>query len=422
MITIWHQDDYNRNDGFGQQHQQTNISNKETEHNHSIYLNRNRNKHIILLLIAILICKCCAVTGDSTEPPDCSSIVCDLKCPADSKVIRIDSYDSIILPVNGSETPIHETNISKQKRAILTRQRETIKIVPAGDYVRRRRDVINDTISSPSSLASQKCCECKCDFSKCPDLKCPSNEYKITIAPGSQVPGSCCTKYHCSKEKPTCYSAALRRHFNAFEHWNEDSCTHCECTETGETNCIQSSCKPLNCAKKQEIEGECCPVCDHSDSKFCDTEIDCELHCRNGYEFDPVRDCAICTCVKTITSTIKTTTIALEDFSNNTVAIVPTTTTTVSTTTTTASPTTTSKSSDRITETVTESDVQTDNNNSSTKPYIDEDENWTFHMPIVMGICITIGAFLIIVSLTCRHISNNKDKHHLNRKQNTPLI
>lgn len=108
-----------------------------------------------------------------------------------------------------------------------------------------------------------------------------------------------------------------------------------------------------------------------------------------------------------------------EEFANSTVAIVPTTTT--STTTTTTATTTTIKSSVRITETITESDVQTDFNNSSTKPFI-EGDSWTIHLPIVMGICITIGAFLIIVSLTCRHISNNKDKHHLNRKQNTPLI
>lgn len=51
-----------------------------------------------------------------------------------------------------------------------------------------------------------------------------------------------------------------------------------------------------------------------------------------------------------------------------------------------------------------------------------DDDSWYVHLPIVLGICITIGAFAIILSLTCRHISHKKDKHHLNRKQNTPLI
>lgn len=66
MITNQHQDNNSQNEGIGKQHQQTNMLNNEIEHNHNIYHNRNRNKHIILLLIAILICKCCAVTGDTT--------------------------------------------------------------------------------------------------------------------------------------------------------------------------------------------------------------------------------------------------------------------------------------------------------------------------------------------------------------------
>lgn len=77
------------------------------------------------------------------------------------------------------------------------------------------------------------------------------------------------------------------------------------------------------------------------------------------------------------------------------------------------------------TEPSTDSDLNVDfidsANTSSTKPVNDADD-WYVHMPIVLGICITIGAFAIIVSLTCRHICHKKDKHHLNRKQNTPLI
>lgn len=253
----------------------------------------------------------------SVEPPDCSSIVCDLKCPSDSKVERIDNYDSIILAVNGTEAPphpLHEAITLKRKRAILARPRESIKIVP-GDYIRRRRrrDASNDTslAAAAAVVAAQKCCECKCDFAKCPEFKCPPDQYKMTIAQASQVPGSCCAKYRCTTEKPTCYSHNLRRHINALEQWSEDACTHCECTETGETKCEISFCKTLNCEKKRTIEGECCQVCDISDSKFCEPEIECDRQCRNGFEYDPVRGCAICTCAKsnaTISSTTTTTT------------------------------------------------------------------------------------------------------------------
>lgn len=259
------------------------------------------------------------------EPPDCLSIVCDLKCPLDSKVERIDNYDPIILTVNATETPsptlspIHEAITMKRKRAILTRQRESIKIVP-GDYIRRRRDANNDTSTSSTSisttslpsLAAQKCCECKCDFIKCPEFKCPPGEYKLTISQATQIPGNCCAKYKCTTEKPTCHSLNLHRQFNALEQWAEDACTHCECTETGETNCETSICKPLNCEKKRTIEGECCPVCDISDSKFCEPDIICDRACRNGFEYDPVRDCALCACAKSNTTTTKQTTIAME--------------------------------------------------------------------------------------------------------------
>ncbi|XP_055316795.1 uncharacterized protein LOC129576165 [Sitodiplosis mosellana] len=418
MITNRVQGDYSHNKGFGQQ--TTNTSNDQIEHNHSIYHNRNRNKHTILLLITILICKCCAVTADSTEPPDCSSIVCDLQCPSDSKVVRIDNYDSILLAMNATEAPppqpLHEAITLKRKRAILTRRRESIKIVP-GDYIRRRRDANNDT--SLAVATAQKCCECKCDFDKCPEFKCPPNTYKMTVAQASQVPGSCCAKYRCTTEKPTCYSHNLRRHINALEQWSEDPCTHCTCTETGETSCEASICKSLNCEKRRTIEGECCQVCDISDSKFCEPEIECDRQCRNGFEHDPVRGCAICTCAKsnaTTTTTISTstttkqTTLGLDDIANSTIAVGQITTT---------------QSTTWDTETSTDFDLSPDiidnMNASSTKP-INNDEDWYVPLRIVLGICVTIAAFAIVVSLTCRRISHKKDKHHLNRKQNAPLL
>lgn len=242
----------------------------------------------------------------NTEPPDCAGVVCDMKCPPDSKVMQIYSYDPINLETHPSDAPLLNEEIitSKRKRAILTRKRESIKIVP-GQYHRHRRE-IND------SLAIQQCCECKCDFAKCPEHKCPLNEYKVTISQGTQLPGSCCPKFACNLQKPTCYSLNLRKHFNPNEHWKDDACTHCECTETGETNCETPICKALSCEKKHTIDGECCPVCDISDSNFCEPDVDCDLHCRAGFEYDAVRNCAICACTKAPPTTKKTT------ISNNT--------------------------------------------------------------------------------------------------------
>lgn len=242
---------------------------------------------------------------DFVEPPDCADIVCDLNCPADSKVVRIDSYDQIILVANASEVPplLAEPVVSpKRKRAILARGRASIALVP-NVSVRRRRDA-NDSLTT-----AQKCCECKCDFSKCPDFKCPPNQYKLTVAQATKVPGSCCAKFECTTQKPTCYSQNLQKHFDGLEQWKEDACTHCECSETGEANCETPICKALSCEKKRYIEGECCPVCDISDSKFCEPDIDCDRHCRNGFERDPVRDCAICTCAKSTAKTTQKTTI-----------------------------------------------------------------------------------------------------------------
>lgn len=84
-------------------------------------------------------------------------------------------------------------------------------------------------------------------------------------------------------------------------------------------------------------------------------------------------------------------------------------------------PTTTTTTEAAVQPSVWNTDFIDNTNASSTKP-INDDDNWYVHLPIVLGICITIGAFAIILSLTCRHISHKKDKHHLNRKQNTPLI
>lgn len=102
-------------------------------------------------------------------------------------------------------------------------------------------------------------------------------------------------------------------------------------------------------------------------------------------------------------------------------AIAVTTSTTTTSTSTTTTTTTTATPPAPVQPSVWNTDFIDNTNASATKPIGDEDD-WYVHLPIVLGICITIGAFAIILSLTCRHISHKKDKHHLNRKQNTPLI
>lgn len=329
-----------------------------------------------------------------------------------------------------------EPSALRRKRAIpLTYQRrESIKIVPGG-YIRRRRDAsIGDNhiigasstspepIHVPSSHEQQQqrrqteCCspdrvQCKCNYAKCKDIECLPLQYKIAIAHATGVPGNCCPRYMCSAQKPTCYSQNLKRTFNPFEQWDEDPCTHCECSENGENLCNISMCKPMSCEKKVTIPGQCCPVCDISGSIYCQDHENCDVHCRNGLERDPIRGCLMCLCAK----------------SNVTMSS--------STTTTTAPAPATSTSSDIEDDIVNSStvasivpeesggtgDFNQQIDTSSTKP-IDKDDNWFVHMPIMLGICITVVAFTVVVSLTCRHMSHNKDKHHLNRKQNTPLI
>lgn len=225
------------------------------------------------------------------------------------------SYDPINLVPHASDPVQHHDDVvvtSKRKRSLPSKQAyESMRISKSSDndhIIRQRRMVINDTMT-----AIQKCCECKCDFNKCPEFKCPSTEYKITIVQGTPgLPGSCCTKFACTTQKPTCYSHNLGQHFNPSDQWKDDACTQCECSETGETNCETPICKPLSCEKKHTVDGECCPVCDISDSKFCEPDVECDRHCRNGYEYDPVRNCAICACAKSTMHTTKKITTSTE--------------------------------------------------------------------------------------------------------------
>lgn len=367
-----------------------------------------------------------------TEPPDCTNIICDLKCPSDSKVVRRDDNLNIDTTISNSATNvtrpsnediIEQSVLQREKRAIplrFQRRRENIKITPGGYIRRRRRRDLNDTMPLTTTIVNRivdECCssdriQCKCDLIKCPDIQCAPNEYKTTMLPGTRQPGHCCPKIVCAAQKPTCFSHNLKRHFNIGDRWEEDPCTSCECSETGESNCQASVCKALSCEKQQIIPGQCCPVCDTSDSKFCQSDEYCDLHCRNGFERDPILDCNICRCAKLISVT--------------------------TTPSRTIEPITDYDTKDEVTTISTPIvDWTTDSNNNKYLPKFDEDnntlsnipipdeENSIYNLPISSGIVlilIAFAAFVAVFCLTCRHFNQNKDKHHLNRKQNTPLI
>lgn len=371
-----------------------------------------------------------------TEPPDCTNIVCNLECPSDSKLVRradnlnidtiiANAVTNITRPLN--EEIIEQSVMTREKRAIplrFQRRRENIKITPGG-YIRRRRRDLNDSMPSTTTTTTiieqiDECCssdrvQCKCDLTKCPDIQCAPNEYKRTMSPGTRTPGNCCPKIGCVAQKPTCFSHNLKRHYNMGDRWEEDPCTSCECSDTGEPHCQASVCKALNCEKQQIIPGQCCPVCDTSDSKFCQSDEYCDLHCRNGFERDPIMDCNICRCAKMISITTPASPGTIEPSADYDTKEITTTSTQIFDWSTDSNTNDYSPKFD---------DDDDDNNTSSTKP-IAEDENWIYNLPMSSGIVLILIAFAAVVAvfcLTCRHFNHNKDKHHLNRKQNTPLI
>lgn len=244
-----------------------------------------------------------------------------------------------------------------------------------------------------NNATMDKCCEssrirCQCDFARCQVMECPPEQYVHVVEPATKIPGRCCTKYGCSTNRPVCYSENLRRYFNALSKWNEDECTQCECSEMGETQCQVSHCKPLNCEDKQFIDGQCCPICDISNSKFCAPNKLCEIHCLN-YVYDEAQNCTVCRCAASPKQTNGTTTAAAP------------------------------------TQTSTDIWINTDldatrNNESGSESDSIAEFTWLIHL--FLGVCIATCAFAIIMSITCRHICHQKGKHTLNHKQNTPLI
>lgn len=310
---------------------------------------------------------------------------------------------------------------TKVKRAVASYKRsESIKITPGGydgDPQRLRRDIETNDFATlveyetTEEKAHAICCaqkaldQCKCNYATCKDVECEPHESKILQQSDSTVPGHCCRTHICSSEQPRCYSSTLKRHFLVNETWNDDDCTHCECGEKGDARCRSSVCKAISCEKKIRKPGQCCPECDFSDSKYCVGDEDCDLHCRNGFDTDPTNGCTICRCAKATTTT---------------------------TTTTTAS-TLASSSVATISSTLQPIDIRNDENvptnnasdNRTGAAPESTTDSWSVHLPIIVGICITMAAFVIVFSLSCRYMTHNKGKHRLNRKQKhnlQPLI
>lgn len=184
-------------------------------------------------------------------------------------------------------------------------------------------------------------------------------------------------------ESISCYSSSHNRHFPRNATWSEDDCTHCMCDDSGVPICHSSVCKPKNCAKLIRVPGECCPVCDQRDSKYCAGHSDCGIVCRYGLDIHPINGCQICKCAKSW----------------------PT-------------PQTSAQPSSYP-----EIDATMDTNiihNENT------DFNLILHLPVLVVICLTIIIFMFIVGLTCKCLHYNKDKYCVNKKMYdnnlTPLI
>lgn len=209
------------------------------------------------------------------------------------------------IPPNTYDDKFLNISSIKFKRSVRQyKRRESIKIVPGG-YIHKRS--IPDQNNNQTDEFMQKCCErhqCICD-TLCFQPECLPDQVLLVEEEATFLPGNCCPTYKChparsNQQETTCYSTTKKEHFFTGEIWMEDACTQCEC-DHGQSNCRSSSCKPIHCEKKIENPGECCPVCDLSNSKYCTGQEDCDIVCRNGYDID-VTGCTICRCAKSSTT------------------------------------------------------------------------------------------------------------------------
>lgn len=178
-----------------------------------------------------------------------------------------------------------------------------------GPYI-HKRSIDSDEISDNKEAALIECCIqklCICD-TRCSQPKCRNDEILFVEREGSTIPGSCCPIYKCvhpSRPAVSCYSSEKRKHYYHGDTWKEGDCTTCKCDDKGKEHCVISVCKPLFCEKQVNILGECCPICDHTNSKFCPGHEQCEIICRLGYENDTT-GCRKCKCVTDRTTIVMT--------------------------------------------------------------------------------------------------------------------
>lgn len=245
-----------------------------------------------------------------------------------------------------------------EKRSILYERRESIKIVPGGhhffNHIHKRslsssttttsasatendkydyrlensNDSYNVSSSSSEFIAStsekpfkqlatndadskmdddaestkRRCCEyqeCKCfpahDYCKIPH--CTKPLIKAVKRHATGLPGDCCDEYECIKPN-YCISPRTKEIHPVGATWEDADCRTCRC-ENGEIECQMYFCKPLSCTKTILVPGACCQTCDDTATDFCMTELNCNIHCPNGFQKSD-DGCNLCKCAYNI--------------------------------------------------------------------------------------------------------------------------
>uniref|UniRef100_A0A336LY79 CSON004306 protein n=1 Tax=Culicoides sonorensis TaxID=179676 RepID=A0A336LY79_CULSO len=223
-----------------------------------------------------------------------------------------------------------------EKRSILFERRESIKIVPGGHHFfghihkrslsqgNNKYDYRLDKSSSGEIIAStsessatnlhasmivsdekstKRCCEyheCKCfpaHESNCKIPHCTKPLIKAVKRHASGLPGDCCDDYECIAPN-YCESRLTGKRYPVGATWDEQDCQTCRCDQ-GETKCQMYFCKPLSCQKRILVPGACCQTCDDTATDFCTSEINCNIHCPNGFQKSD-EGCNLCKCAYNI--------------------------------------------------------------------------------------------------------------------------
>lgn len=231
---------------------------------------------------------------------------------------------------------IIETPLLRQERSLQPfKRRESIKIIPVYNYIHKRSlpdDILNKEIEQNELIS--KCCPKKscedCSQIQCSTIKCEGDKLPISINSTDCCPiytcdyiPDCsnktdnfkwlqpCRSCSCNQNETVCYETCSNDHpeeddqlycfsnKNRYTHgqtWKKNDCTNCECIH-GEEKCQSSVCKPQHCTKTITHEGECCPVCDTSESTdFCSGHENCDIACQFGYNKSMEFDCYFCKC------------------------------------------------------------------------------------------------------------------------------